>query len=41
LKEHTSNLTEAECQAIMRDNVAGLFNLPAGNESWRMNSDGA
>ena len=36
LAEHASGLTEAERQAIMRDNVAQLFNLPAGNESWRI-----
>lgn len=38
LEKHTKNLSEAERQAIMRDNVAELFNLPAGSESWRMPS---
>ena len=28
--------TEAQHQAIFRDNTAGLFNLPAGERSWRM-----
>ena len=41
LKQHTTTLTEAERQAIMRDNVAKLFNLPAGNESWRMYQEAA
>ena len=41
LAEHASGLTEAERQAIMRDNVAQLFNLPAGNESWRMSAGAA
>ena len=36
LAEHTTELTEEQCQAIMRDNVAGIFNLPAGNKPWRM-----
>ncbi len=39
LAEHAASLTEAERQAIMRDNVAKLFNLPAGQESWRMPTD--
>jgi predicted TIM-barrel fold metal-dependent hydrolase len=34
--EQASHLTEAQHQAIFRDNTAALFNLPAGNESWRM-----
>ena len=37
LNEHARKLTEAQRQGIMRDNVAALFNLPAGNESWQMN----
>ena len=37
LLEHSNKLTEAQRQGIMRDNVAQLFNLPAANESWRMN----
>lgn len=41
LKKHASDLTEPERQAIMRDNVAALFNLPAGDESWRMNPEAA
>ena len=36
LAEHTTELSEEQCQAIMRDNVAGIFNLPAGNKPWRM-----
>lgn len=36
IDEQASHLTEAQHQAIFRDNVAGVFNLPAGNESWRM-----
>jgi predicted TIM-barrel fold metal-dependent hydrolase len=36
LAEHTVHLQEYQRQAIMRDNTARLFNLPAGNESWRM-----
>ena len=36
LAQHTGALTEAQRQAIMRDNVAKLFNLPAGNLSWQM-----
>ncbi|HVN89600.1 MAG TPA: amidohydrolase family protein [Candidatus Binataceae bacterium] len=31
-----AHLKEEERQAIMRDNTAKLFNLPAGNQSWRM-----
>ncbi|MDH3640484.1 MAG: amidohydrolase [Gammaproteobacteria bacterium] len=41
LKEHTAHLTETQRQAIMRDNTAKLFNLPAGDESWRMYEDAA
>ena len=37
LAEHTQHLSEAQRQAIMRDNVARVFNLPAGERSWRMN----
>jgi hypothetical protein len=33
---HTANLTEQQRQDIMRENTAKLFNLPAGNQSWRM-----
>jgi predicted TIM-barrel fold metal-dependent hydrolase len=36
LAEHTEHLTEGQRQAIMRDNVAWVFNLPAGDHSWRM-----
>ena len=36
LAEHTAHLNEPQRQAIMRDNTAKLFHLPAGNESWRM-----
>ena len=34
--EQAAHLDEAQHQAIFRDNTARLFNLPAGNESWRM-----
>jgi predicted TIM-barrel fold metal-dependent hydrolase len=37
LAEHTAHLSEEQRQAIMRDNTARLFGLPAGSESWRMN----
>ena len=30
-------LTPEQRQAIMRENAASLFHLPAGRESWRMN----
>jgi predicted TIM-barrel fold metal-dependent hydrolase len=36
ISEQASHLTEEQHQAIFRDNTAQLFNLPAGNESWRM-----
>ena len=36
IKDQTGHLTEEQRQAIFRDNTATLFNLPAGNESWRM-----
>jgi hypothetical protein len=36
LAEHTVDLTEQQRQNIMRENAAKLFNLPAGNKSWRM-----
>ena len=36
ISEQTGHLTEEQLQAILRDNTAHLFNLPAGNESWRM-----
>jgi predicted TIM-barrel fold metal-dependent hydrolase len=36
IAEQASHLTEAQHQAIFRDNTARLFNLPAGNQSWRM-----
>jgi predicted TIM-barrel fold metal-dependent hydrolase len=41
LADHASGLTEQQRQMIMRDNVAGVFNLPAGNESWRMHAEAA
>ena len=34
--EQASHLSEAQHQAIFRDNTAKLFNLDAGNRSWRM-----
>lgn len=36
IAEQASHLTEAQHQAIFRDNTASLFNLPAGRQSWRM-----
>ena len=36
IDEQASHLTEAQHQAIFRDNTARLFNLPAGDASWRM-----
>jgi len=38
IAEQASHLTEEQHQAIFRDNTARLFNLPAGNQSWRMES---
>ena len=34
--EQASHLTEQQHQDIFRDNTARLFNLPAGDRSWRM-----
>jgi predicted TIM-barrel fold metal-dependent hydrolase len=34
--EQAGHLDEAQHQAIFRDNTARLFNLPAGEQSWRM-----
>jgi len=39
IKEQTPHLTEAQKQAIFRDNTAALFNLPAGKQSWRAKDD--
>jgi len=36
IDEQASHLTEEQHQAIFRDNTARLFNLPAGQQSWRM-----
>jgi predicted TIM-barrel fold metal-dependent hydrolase len=36
IAEQASHLTEDQHQAIFRDNTARLFNLPAGEQSWRM-----
>jgi predicted TIM-barrel fold metal-dependent hydrolase len=36
IDEQAAHLTEDEKQAIFRDNTATLFNLPAGQRSWRM-----
>jgi uncharacterized protein len=41
IAEQASHLTEAQHQAIFRDNTARLFNLPAGERSWRMESPAA
>jgi predicted TIM-barrel fold metal-dependent hydrolase len=38
IDEQASHLSEAQHQDIFRDNAARLFNLPAGNLSWRMES---
>ncbi|MBV1906471.1 MAG: amidohydrolase [Pseudomonadales bacterium] len=39
IEEQTPHLSEVQKQAIFRDNTANLFNLPAGNESWRMQDE--
>lgn len=36
IAEQASHLSEQQHQDIFRDNTARLFNLPAGNQSWRM-----
>ena len=36
IAEQAAHLSEAQHQAIFRDNTARLFNLPAGERSWRM-----
>ena len=36
IAEQAAHLNEAQHQAIFRDNTATLFNLPAGEQSWRM-----
>ena len=36
IAEQAAHLNEAQHQAIFRDNTARLFNLPAGEQSWRM-----
>ena len=36
IAEQASHLSEEHHQAIFRDNTAKLFNLPAGDRSWRM-----
>ena len=36
IAEQAGHLTEDQHQAIFRDNTARLFNLPAGERSWRM-----
>jgi uncharacterized protein len=41
IAEQASHLTEEQHQAIFRDNTARLFNLPAGERSWRMESPAA
>ena len=41
LAEHTRNLQEPQRQAIMRDNTARVFSLPAGAKSWRMHDAAA
>ena len=41
IAEQTSHLTEQQRQDIFRDNTARLFNLDAGNRSWRMEDEAA
>jgi hypothetical protein len=41
IAEQAAHLDEAHHQAIFRDNAAALFNLPAGNLSWRREDDPA
>lgn len=41
IAEQTAHLEESQRQAIMRDNTAGLFNLPAGKQSWRASKQDA
>ena len=41
IAEQASHLDEAQHQAIFRDNTARLFNLPAGERSWRMETAAA
>ena len=36
LADHAADVSEAQRQDIMRENVAKVFNLPAGRKSWRM-----
>jgi len=38
LRQHTTHLTDAQRQAILRDNAARVFQLPAGGASWRMSA---
>jgi predicted TIM-barrel fold metal-dependent hydrolase len=41
IAEQAAHLDEAQHQAIFRDNTARLFNLPAGDRSWRMEDEHA
>lgn len=41
IAQHASHLSEAQHQAILRDNVARVFGLPAGTLSWRMDKRAA
>ena len=41
IDEQAAHLTEEQHQAIFRDNTAKLFNLPAGDASWRMEAASA
>jgi uncharacterized protein len=38
IAEHSAHLEERQRQAIMRENAAALFSLPAGKASWRMHA---
>ena len=41
IAEQAGHLTESQHQDIFRDNAARLFNLPAGERSWRMETAAA
>jgi predicted TIM-barrel fold metal-dependent hydrolase len=41
ISEQAAHLTEQQRQDIFRDNTARLFNLPAGQRSWRMEDQAA
>ena len=41
IAEQAAHLSDEQTQAILRDNTANLFNLPAGSQSWRMQQTAA